>query len=126
MRYVKALRYNRIENGYIDIDIIMNRMMAGWQPVEHDFSSNLIDQLLFTNGTPPTGLMAKHHSKMTKVIINLYHLKPSILFLKAQLTTFLAEVYLNIWLFYFWTHEEMFYTSSVTTGVLMILKRQAG
>ena len=29
--------HNRTKMGMSDIDIIMNRMMAGWQPVEHDF-----------------------------------------------------------------------------------------
>jgi cell division protease FtsH len=55
-----------------DIDIVVNRMMVGWQPNEHQFTSNIIDNIaIHEMGHAIVGLLSKHHSKMTKVVINL-------------------------------------------------------
>ena len=69
---LNALRYNREKMSNTDIDTIMNKMMAGWQPNDHQFTSDIIDHIaIHEMGHAVIGMLAKHHSKMTKVIINL-------------------------------------------------------
>jgi len=69
---LNALRENReyFTNG--DIEIIMNKMLAGWQPIDHQFNDGIIHQIaIHEMGHSIVGLLSKHHSKMKKVIINL-------------------------------------------------------
>jgi len=69
---LNALKTNRTKFTMNDIDIVVNRMMVGWQPNEHQFTSNIIDNIaIHEMGHAIVGLLSKHHSKMTKVIINL-------------------------------------------------------
>jgi cell division protease FtsH len=69
---LNALKTNRTEFTLNDIDIVVNRMMVGWQPNEHQFTANIIDNIaIHEMGHAIVGLLSKHHSKMTKVIINL-------------------------------------------------------
>lgn len=69
---LNALKTNRTEFSLTDIDIVVNRMMVGWQPNEHQFTANIIDNIaIHEMGHAIVGLLSKHHSKMTKVIINL-------------------------------------------------------
>ena len=69
---LNALKTNRTEFSLTDIDTVVNRMMVGWQPNEHQFTANIIDNIaIHEMGHAIVGLLSKHHSKMTKVIINL-------------------------------------------------------
>ena len=69
---LNALRYNRESITNLDIDTILNKMMVGWQPNEHTFSSDIIDQIAVHElGHAVVGLLSTHHAKMTKVMINL-------------------------------------------------------
>jgi len=69
---LNALRYNRNEMNIQDIEIICNKMLVGWQPTEHQFTSDIIDHIaIHEMGHAIVGLLSKHHSKVTKVIINL-------------------------------------------------------
>ena len=69
---LNALRENRTEMTSLDIDYIMNKIMAGWQPTDHQFTSDIIDHIaIHEMGHAVLGLISTHHSKMTKVIINL-------------------------------------------------------
>jgi len=69
---LNALRHNRQEFTSSDLDVILNKMLAGWQPSDHEFTSNIIDQIAIHElGHCIVGLLSSHHSKMTKVIINL-------------------------------------------------------
>lgn len=70
---LNALRYNRPIFNMSDIDIVMNKIMVGWQPNEHKFTSDIIDHIAIHElGHAVVGLFCKHHPKVTKVIINLY------------------------------------------------------
>ena len=40
-----AIRENREIMTQQDIDVVMNRMMVGWQPTEHKFTSDIIDHI---------------------------------------------------------------------------------
>lgn len=69
---LNALRKNETVFTYADFDLIMNKMISGWQPNEHKFTSNIIDHILVHEmGHAVVGILAKYHSKMSKVVINL-------------------------------------------------------
>jgi len=120
---LNALRYNREVMSSSDIDTIMNKMMAGWQPNDHQFTSDIIDHIaIHEMGHAVIGMLAKHHSKMTKVIINLSSPK-SPAYTIFEGTT--SSIYTREALF---EHlaillagriaEEVFYDVSVTTGAI--------
>jgi len=67
-----ALRGDRKHFTYGDIDAVLNKIIAGWQPSEHQFTTDIIDHIaIHEMGHAIVGLLCKHHAKMTKVIINL-------------------------------------------------------
>jgi cell division protease FtsH len=67
-----ALRNNRTEFTYSDADIILNKIIAGWQPSDHEFTQDMIERItVHEMGHAILGLLSKHHSKMLKVVINL-------------------------------------------------------
>lgn len=69
---LNSLRQNREMIMNDDIDYIMNKMMVGWQPNEHQFTSDIIDHIaIHEMGHAIIGLLSKHHAKMSKVVINL-------------------------------------------------------
>jgi cell division protease FtsH len=69
---LQALRYDRTAMSNEDIDDIINKMMVGWQPNEHEFTNDVIDHIAIHElGHAVVGLLSRHHSKMTKVLINL-------------------------------------------------------
>ena len=120
---LNALRYGRKEMTYSDIEDIMNKMMVGWQPTEHQFTNNIIDHIaIHEMGHVVLGLLSKHHSKVSKVTINLS--SPN----SPAYTVFessISNIYTREGLF---EHlmillsgriaEEVFYGVSVTTGAI--------
>lgn len=120
---LNALRYNRTEFNFEDFDLIMNKMMVGWQPNEHQFTSDIIDHIaIHEMGHAVVGFFSKHHSKMSKVVINLSSPKsPGY----TVFETSTSNIYVRESLF---EHlmillsgriaEEVFYNVSVTTGAL--------
>ena len=42
---LNALRENRFEFNSNDVDVVMNKMIAGWQPSEHQFTQDMVDQI---------------------------------------------------------------------------------
>jgi ATP-dependent metalloprotease FtsH len=69
---LNALRYEREEFGNEDIELVMNKIMVGWQPNEHEFTDNLIHQIcIHEMGHTLVGYFAKNHAKVRKVVINL-------------------------------------------------------
>ena len=120
---LNALRNNFTQFNYNDFDFIMNKMIAGWQPNEHQFTSDIIDHIaIHEMGHAVVGFLSKHHSKMSKVVINLSSPK------SPGYTTFessTSNIYVREALF---EHlmillsgriaEEVFYNVSVTTGAL--------
>ena len=68
---LNALRDNREKMTIQDIDHILNKILAGWQPTEHHFTSDIIDHIaIHEMGHAIVGLLSNNHAKMTKVIIN--------------------------------------------------------
>ena len=69
---LNALREERAVMTYNDLDTVMNKIMVGWQPTEHQFSSDIINRIaIHEMGHAIMGVLSKHHSKVSKVVINL-------------------------------------------------------
>lgn len=69
---LNALRCDREQFSNEDIDVVYNKILAGWQPNDHHFTSDIIDHIAIHElGHTVVGLVCKHHSKVTKVVINL-------------------------------------------------------
>ena len=120
---LNALRSNREIMKNKDIDIIMNRMMAGWQPTDHQFTSDIIDHIVIHEmGHAIVGMLAKHHSKMTKVVINLSSPKsPGYTIFEGSTSTIYTREALFEHLAILLAGriaEEVFYDVSVTTGAI--------
>lgn len=118
-----ALRMGHEIFTFKDFDLMLNKMMAGWQPVEHVFTSDIIDHIaIHEMGHAIVGILSKHHSKMSKVIINLSSPKmPGYTVFEGST----SNIYIREALF---EHlmillagriaEEAFYQESVSTGAL--------
>jgi cell division protease FtsH len=103
--------------------MMMNKMIAGWQPMEHQFTPDLIDRIaIHEMGHAVVGILSKHHSKMSKVVINLSsprspgytifeHSKSNIYIREALFEHLMILLAGRI-------AEEVFYDVSVTTGAL--------
>jgi ATP-dependent metalloprotease FtsH len=120
---INALRCNREVISSDDIDLIMNKMMVGWQPIEHKFSRNMIDQIAIHElGHATLGLLSKHHARMTKVVINLSSPKSPAY---TVFEPYSSPLYTREALFEHLTillggriAEEVFYNVSITTGAI--------
>lgn len=120
---LNALRYGSEVMTKADVDTVVNKMMAGWQPTDHQFTSDIIDHIaIHEMGHAVVGMVAKHHSKMTKVIINLSSPKSpaytvfegstSSIYTREALFEHLAILLAGR------IAEEVFYDVSVTTGAI--------
>jgi cell division protease FtsH len=120
---LNSLRYNREEFTSEDLDEVLNKILGGWQPTEHQFTSNMIEQIaIHEMGHAVVGLVSKHHSKMTKVVVNLsspktpaytvFENNEDILFTREALFEHLAILLAGR------IAEEVFYDVSVTTGAI--------
>ena len=120
---LNALRNNRYEFKSTDVDVVMNKMIAGWQPTEHQFTSALIDQIAIHElGHAVVGVFCKHHSKMSKVVINLSAPRsPAYTIFESTSSSFLTREMLFEHLMILLSGriaEETFYDVSVTTGAI--------
>ena len=118
-----ALRNNRTEFTYSDADIILNKIIAGWQPSDHEFTQDMIERItVHEMGHAILGLLSKHHSKMLKVVINLsspktpgytvFERSPSSIYLKEALFEHLIILLGGR------IAEEVIYNVSITTGAI--------
>ena len=120
---LNALRENRNEMEYADIDLIMNKIMVGWQPTEHQFTADIIDRIaIHEMGHAVVGFFSKHHSKMSKVVINLSAPKsPGYTTFETSTSTIYTREALFEHLMILLAGriaEEIFYDVSVTTGAI--------
>ena len=120
---LNALKLNREEISCADIEEILNKMMVGWQPTEHQFTTDIIDHIAIHElGHAVVGLLSKHHSKMTKVIINLSAPKsPAYTVFENTASNILTREALFEHLMILLAGriaEEVFYDVSVTTGAI--------
>jgi cell division protease FtsH len=101
----------------------MNRIMVGWQPTEHKFTDTMLEQIaIHEMGHAIVGLLAKHHSKMTKVVINLSSPQsPGYTVFEGSTTSLYTRESLFEHLMILLAGriaEEVFYNVSVTTGAI--------
>jgi cell division protease FtsH len=120
---LNALRYDRTEFTYTDFDLVLNKMLVGWQPNEHEFTSDIIDHIaIHEMGHAIVGIFSKHHAKMTKVIINLSSPKsPGYTIFESSVSNINTRESLFEHLMILFAGriaEEIFYGVSVTTGAL--------
>jgi len=120
---LNALRQNRNKFTDVDVDLVLNKMMVGWQPNEHQFTSDIIDHIAIHElGHAVVGLLSKHHSKMTKVVINLSAPKsPAYTIFESSASSILTREALLEHLMILLSGriaEEAVYGVSVTTGAI--------
>lgn len=120
---LNALRLNNTQFCYKDFDYVMNKMVAGWQPIEHEFTSDIIDHIaIHEMGHAIVGLLSKYHSKMSKVVINLSSPKsPGYTVFKGSTSNIYTREALFEHLMILLSGriaEEVFYNVSVTTGAI--------
>ena len=120
---LNALRLNNTQFCYKDFDFVMNKMMAGWQPVEHEFTSDIIDHIaIHEMGHAIVGFLSIYHSKMSKVVINLSSPKsPGYTVFKSSTSNIYTREALFEHLMILLSGriaEEVFYNVSVTTGAI--------
>jgi len=120
---LNALRLNNTQFCFKDFDFVMNKMMAGWQPIEHEFTSDIIDHIaIHEMGHAIVGFLSKYHSKMSKVVINLSSPKsPGYTVFKSSNSNIYTREALFEHLMILLSGriaEEVFYNVSVTTGAI--------
>jgi cell division protease FtsH len=120
---LNALRNDREAFNSLDLDIVFNKMLAGWQPTDHTFTSDIIDHIAIHElGHAVVGLMCKHHSKVTKVVINLSSPKSPAytIFENANSNIHTREALFEHLMILLSGRiaEEAFYGVSVTTGAI--------
>jgi cell division protease FtsH len=120
---LNALRNNLNVFNMTDIDFILNKMIGGWQPFEHQISNNLIDRIaVHEMGHVVMGMLSNYHSKVRKVVINLsspntpgytlFDESNTALFTKETLFEHLAILLSGR------IAEEVIYNVSITTGAI--------
>ena len=118
-----ALREDRDKFSIADIDAVYNRVIGGWQPTKHEFTSAIIDQIAIHElGHAVVGMLAKHHGKMKKVVINLSAPNtPAYTLFESSSNSFATREALFEHLMILLAGriaEEVFYDVSVTTGAI--------
>ena len=120
---LNALRVNRDNFNNDDFNLILNKMMVGWQPNEHEFTLDIIDHIaIHEMGHAIVGMFSKHHAKITKVIMNfnspnspgytVFESSKSNIYTREALFEHLMILLSGR------IAEEIFYGVSVTTGAL--------
>lgn len=120
---LNALRDNRTFMEYKDIDMVINKIMVGWQPTEHQFTNDILERIaIHEMGHAIVGLLSKHHSKVSKVTINLSSPKsPGYTLFETSTSNIYTRESLFEHLMILLAGriaEEIFYDVSVTTGAI--------
>jgi cell division protease FtsH len=118
-----TLRNKRFVFTMDDIELVMNRVTAGWQPNEHQFTEDMIDRItIHEMGHAMIGLLVKQHSKLTKIVINLSSPRtPGYTMFEGSTSTMYTRDSLFEHLMILLAGriaEEIFYNVSVTTGAI--------
>lgn len=118
-----ALRNDRREFTYSDVDFILNKIIAGWQSSDHEFTEDMVERItVHEMGHAILGIVAKHHSKMLKVILNLSSPRTPgyTVFERSASNIYLKEALFEhlIILLGGRIAEEVVYNVSITTGAI--------
>lgn len=120
---LSALRDNREAFSMTDIDYVLNKVIAGWQPTDHELTTDIIEHIAIHElGHAVVGLLCSHHSKMKKVIINLSSpTSPAYTVFESSTTSIFTREALFEHLMILLAGriaEEVIYGVSVTTGAI--------
>lgn len=120
---LNAIRLDRELMLWSDIELVFNRMMVGWQPTKHQFTTDIIEHIaIHEMGHAIVGLVCENHANVTKVIINLSAPKsPGYTVFEATETPMYTREALSEHLMILLAGrvaEEVFYNTSVTTGAI--------
>jgi len=125
---LNALRMNRTAMVLKDIELGISKMTVGWQPVEHEFTEEMLQRIcVHEMGHFLLGLIAKNHPPVEKVMINLFSPR------SPGYTTFEPGKNVNIYTKNELTDhlmillggriaEELIYSNCITTGASNDLK----
>ena len=118
-----ALRKNRTAFNYDDVNVIFNKIIAGWQSTDHEFTQDMIERItVHEMGHAILGFLAKYHSKMQKVVLNLSSPKTPgyTVFERSASSIYLKEALFEhlIILLGGRIAEEVVYNVSITTGAI--------
>jgi cell division protease FtsH len=118
-----TLRSNRFFITIEDVELVINRAIAGWQPNEHQFTEDLIERIaIHEMGHAVIGILMKEHSPMQKIVINLYSPRtPGYTIFKGTTTTLFTKQALFERLMVLLggrIAEEVCYNGGVTTGAI--------
>lgn len=118
-----ALREDRKVFTCADVDFVLNKIIAGWQASEHEFTEDMIERItVHEMGHAILGILSKHHSKMMKVVLNLSSPKSPgyTMFERSSSSIYLREALFEhlIILLGGRIAEEVVYNVSITTGAI--------
>jgi cell division protease FtsH len=107
----------------LDIEVVLNRIMAGWQPTDHQFTNDMLERItVHEMGHALVGLLMKQHSKLSKIVINLSSPNmPGYTIFEGSTTSLYTRDSLFEHLMILLAGriaEEVFYNVSVTTGAI--------
>ena len=120
---LNALRNNREQFNREDLEYIFNKQMVGWQPIEHNFTNSIINRIsVHEMGHAIVGLCSPNHSKVSKVVINLYSpTTPAYTVFENSVSNIFTKETLFEHLMVLLggrIAEEVIYQTSVTTGAI--------
>lgn len=118
-----ALRYNRTAFTYTDVDVILNKVIAGWQSTDHGFTEDMIERIaVHEMGHALLGYLSRYHSKLVKVVINLSSPRTPgyTVFERSASSIYLREALFEHMIILLGGRiaEEVIYNVSVTTGAI--------
>jgi cell division protease FtsH len=118
-----ALRYNNTAFTYADVDVILNKIIAGWQSNDHEFNEDMIERIaVHEMGHALLGYLSKYHSKLVKVVLNLSSPRTPgyTVFERSASSIYLKEALFEHMIILLGGRiaEEVVYNVSVTTGAI--------
>jgi cell division protease FtsH len=119
---LNALKLNKTYFNQSDLEIVMNKILSGFQEMKHEFTSDMVMQVaIHEMGHAMVSVFSKHHSKASKVVINLSSPKSFgyTVFNKLSNSVLLSREVLFEHLMILLggrVAEEVFYNVSVTIG----------
>jgi cell division protease FtsH len=119
---LNALKLNKTLFNQTDLEIVMNKILSGYQATKHEFTSDMVLHVaIHEMGHTMVSIFSKHHSKASKVVINLSSPKSFgyTVFNKLSNSVLLSREVLFEHLMILLAGrvaEEVFYNISVTIG----------
>ena len=96
---LKALRDDREIIKPEDLEYVLNRIYAGWQTKESKFSDDIIERIVIHEmGHAIVGLLSHEHSRLSKIVLNLWSRKVLVILFSNKLTK--IQIFIQKWVVY--------------------------